>query len=149
MPTWKSKVGQHKEHSQSGVVIHRAGTHNRLLLDRHCTWSDFSGLSGFTSFITPCGHATEFRRILGALLLATTGLVSDVDVRLAEPLLGKHFLEPVHLVFQRLAHPGVTTDKGHLGLLFRRQVDADVQAPELGRLKLDIGRFQVSGWTGT
>ncbi|MNQ86431.1 hypothetical protein D3C85_1016250 [compost metagenome] len=49
----------------------------------------------------------------------------------------------MHLALERFAHPGMATAKGHMRLLVRRQVDADVQAPEFGGLQLNIGGLQT------
>ncbi|MNJ55372.1 hypothetical protein D3C77_508570 [compost metagenome] len=49
----------------------------------------------------------------------------------------------MNLVLQRLAHTDMTTGEGNLSLLFRRQVDANIQTAQLCRLQLDIGRLET------
>ncbi|MNT42067.1 hypothetical protein D3C72_1784660 [compost metagenome] len=77
------------------------------------------------------------------LLLLATRLIGDIDIWLPEPLLGKHFLEPVDLVFQGFTHANMAAGEGNLRLLLRCQVNADIQPPQLCWLQLDIGRFQT------
>ncbi|MNI68724.1 hypothetical protein D3C73_1244330 [compost metagenome] len=77
------------------------------------------------------------------MLLLPARLVSHVDVRLRQPLLGKQLAQAMHLAVQRITHARMAADEGHLGGLVGRHVDADIQAAKLGRLQLDVRRLQV------